>query len=234
MKKLFIVLFIVSILALSLSSCITIFPKRTAQFSPILKSIQEGEAFSPESLSAYRAWNVDEQKKLYFRTKQVVKFVPESLLTSNIDFKRYHDTKAHNRLKQKLRLFVNNTTAWPEYIYISRIVESGTKYQILCSTSDIIEEQALVSLVSYDINSNMQIAFTDKRPYVTDLFNAGGGGLSTHAAVYYPIFDKKKPIGILVFVKGYWTKRPIEDRVLMLEQKVRLLEYQVEQLKHKQ
>jgi hypothetical protein len=211
------------------------FGKQKVRYAPIATSLESGTPVSDNDGRTYRAWNTKEQQLLFRRTNRAKRLIPRSLFTNPLDFLDYRNTPDHDRLKSKLSALLDNKTAWPEYIYIAQLVGSGTTYtyQVLCSTSDIIEQGSLHAI---EINQNMQLALQWKRPIVTDIFSPFGSGPATHAAVYYPIYYKKKPIGILVFVKGYWRERKItlEERINILEQKVRDLEWQLQRLQEKQ
>ena len=214
---------LVMVLAISASS----FGKRKVYFVPIATSIESGKPVYDNSRMVYRVWNQDEQRLLVKRAKQAKLLIAKSLFIDTTDFLAYRNTPEHDRLKEQLRALVDNATAWPEYIYIARLIDVGTTYtyQVLCSSSDIIEQG---TLQAFEINENMQLALQLKRPVATDLFSPFQSGPATHAAVYYPFFYQKKPIGILVFVKGNWTERTltVEERLNILEQKVRNLEFQ--------
>jgi hypothetical protein len=221
---------IITILSISPS-----FGKPKVRYAPIATSIEPGTPVGDNDGRTYRAWNTKEQQLLFKRTTQAKRLIPRSLFTTPLDFLYYRNTPEHDQLKQKLSALLDNKTAWPEYIYIARLVDSGTTYtyQVVCSTSDIIEKGTLQPI---EINPNMQLALQQKRAIVTDLFSPFQGETPTHAAVYYPIYSKRNPISFLVFVKGYWRERKItlEERINILEQKVGSLEWQLQRLQEKQ
>ena len=120
----------------------------------------------------------------------------------------YSISPEHNELKEELSALVDNEDAWPEYVYVARLIGDGSKYEILCSSSDIVESNIGRQI---EINENMQRAIELRQAYVTDLFNPSDTDQPpTHAAVYYPFFKDRKPIGIMVFVKGYWKQTNVK------------------------
>jgi len=219
--------FVVSIIALNAG--VPIAGEEAVYYAPISKSVQGATSLGEDSPYVYRPWNADEQKKLYQRAKNATELIPISLFTSKIDFKEYRQTADHGQLKGKLRALVDNETAWPEWIYIAQFVDLATKFQILCSSSDIVESESLRDL---DIEREMKPALDLKKPVATDLFNPAGTGTPIHAAVYYPFYSGDTPLGILVFVKGFWEERKpsIEEQLTVLERKFRRLESQIAQL----
>ncbi|MFB3896937.1 MAG: hypothetical protein ACE14V_11615 [bacterium] len=216
---------------LTLSPC---FGKQQVYYAPIANNIVSGTPVGDDNYNAYRGWNKEEQQLLFKRTEQARLLIALSIFIDTTDFLAFRTTPDHDLLKAKLNALLDNVHAWPEYIYVARLVGSETTYtyQVLCSSSDIIEGETLQPI---EINPNMQLALQRKQPIVTDMFSPFGSGAATHAAVYYPIYYEEKPIGILVFVKGYWTTRTLtpEDRITNLEKKVRELEQKIQQLQLK-
>ncbi|MDI6783560.1 MAG: hypothetical protein QME64_05625, partial [bacterium] len=231
MKK-FLISFLLVVILMVMANVVAMPTGRNeTYYAPISKSVEAGAPLGEDSHQVYRAWNSEEQKKLYQRTEKAVGLISLSLFTSDINFKQYREITDHDQLKEKLRSLVDNETAWPEYIYIARLVDSETTYiyQVLCSSSDIIEEGTLRDI---EINEKMQLALELKKPIATDLFSPFGEEPPTHAAVYYPFFSGDTSIGMLVFVKGFWEeKKPsVEERLSALERSVRRLESQIAQL----
>ncbi len=171
-------------------------------FVPVNRPVQEGEQVGTDPHRVYRRWDAGEQQALYNRAGKAARLVPMDVVTSDLPPNTYLTTPEHDELKEELAALVDNEEAWPEYIYFARLIGDGSKYEILCSSSDIIETNIGRQI---EINENMQRAIELGQPYVTDLFNPLDSNLpSTHAAVYYPFFKDGKPVGIMVFVKGYW------------------------------
>lgn len=226
------------VLVIIIFSCLTsslCLAKKKVYYTPIATNIVSGTPVGENASSAYRAWNIEEQHLLFQRTKQARLLIAKSIFVDTTDFIAFRSTPDHDLLKEKLNALLDNKNAWPEYIYVARLVDAGTTYtyQVLCSSSDIIEQGTLRSI---EINQNMQEALQQKQPIVTDMFSPFGSGAATHAAVYYPIYYEENPVGILVFVKGYWTARALtpEDRINALERKIRELELQIQRLQQKQ
>ena len=191
---------LLAVLSITMMSCAILSKDKGVYYSPIQEIIKEGDPFPRSRGYVYRAWDAEAQKELYRRAEVAARMVTLSLFASDIDIEEYRRSIKHDRMKEQLQALVDNVTAWPEYIYIARFVDSATKYQILCSSSDIIEREGTRKI---EINENMIMALDLKKPFATDLFSPFGGAVPTHAADYYPFFAEKEPVGILVFVKRY-------------------------------
>ena len=200
MRRKYLQLTLLAVLSITMMSCPILSKDKGAYYSPIQEIIKEGDPFLKSRGYVYRAWNAEAQKELYRRAEVAARMVTLSLFARDIDIEEYRRGIKHDRMKEQLQALVDNVTAWPEYIYIARFVDSATKYQILCSSSDIIEREGTHKI---EINENMIMALDLKKPFATDLFSPSGRAVPAHAAVYYPFFAEKEPVGILVFVKGY-------------------------------
>lgn len=155
---------------------------------------------APESASLYREplsgdeFTTADQDYLWCRARGVEAILPNDLVTTTVSVAAYMKSPDHAALKAKLRTFVDNKTAWPEYVYVARITPKGDKYETLASSSDIIEKE---SVMPFELASGMLQAVKLERPVAVDF-------ASDTPAVYIPIMKGGKTAGFLVFVKQSW------------------------------
>jgi hypothetical protein len=157
----------------------------------------------------FRAWNSDEQQNLFKLAEKASELVTLPLLMDDVDFRAFREMPAHDKLKKGLEQVISGEEGWNEYIYVARFADSATKYQVLCSTSEVIESGTLQDL---DLNLMMQKALEYKKVVVTDLFSPNEGMVPGVAAVYYPFFSGDTPVGIMVTVKFYYRYVKKEKR----------------------